>query len=323
MSCDDLNDLILFYAGGVAEEAEVREVLHHLGKGCPRCAGRLAESRAVIAPLSLAVESAQPSPQVRDRLMARVSASGASEAGTLLPGSTERGVASDGGSSRERGPLEMPSRRAPAAAESGRPSVGYPRPVVAGRSTPNAEPPLDSSSRFVRTWVVPGLAAALAAAFAGLAVYTPMHREHLAMEARLAQQDGRLRILQADVEKAKRTLDLLRSPAVLVVSLKGAEAPRGAGRILWDTSRKTWHFYAADLVPLGPDRTYQLWFITADKKMVSAGTFDVDPAGQGELVANVPEGLTPIALAAVTDEPAGGMPQPTGKIQIKGEVPTT
>lgn len=275
MNCDELSDLILFHAGGVAEEEESRRVLAHLEAGCPRCAGRFAESRAILAPLPLALGSVAPGADVRLRLMAKVAAAG-----------------------RDR---------------------GRPEPDVVSRGIKTS----DASTRFVRMWVVPSIAAALAAAFVGLAVYTPMNRDRLALEARIAQQEGRLRTLQSEVERAKRTLQLLRSPAVQVVSLSGAETPRAAGRILWDKSRRQWHFFAADLQPLPPGRTYQLWFITGDQRMVSAGTFDVDDSGQGELVASVPEGLAPIVLAAVTDEPAGGMPQPTGKIQIKGEIPAS
>ena len=78
-----------------------------------------------------------------------------------------------------------------------------------------------------------------------------------------------------------------------------------------------WLFYAFDLAPAGPGKTYELWFITADERKIPAGTFDVDPSGVGALRVSVPEGLEEeIALAAVTDEPAGGVPQPTGSIQL-------
>ena len=43
-TCEDLKDLILFYAGGAADPDERRAVLDHLRSGCPRCAGRLAEA---------------------------------------------------------------------------------------------------------------------------------------------------------------------------------------------------------------------------------------------------------------------------------------
>jgi hypothetical protein len=67
MKCDQLEDLILFHAGGAAEAAESRAVLEHLSSGCPRCAGRLAEAEAALASLPLAIEPVAPSPDVKRR----------------------------------------------------------------------------------------------------------------------------------------------------------------------------------------------------------------------------------------------------------------
>jgi anti-sigma-K factor RskA len=114
---------------------------------------------------------------------------------------------------------------------------------------------------------------------------------------------------------------LLRSPRVEVVSLQGHGAqPDAAARIFWDKSRAVWQFFASNLKPAGEGKTYELWFITPDQRKVPAGTFDVDEAGEATLVVHLPEGLGPIALAAVTDEPAGGVEQPTGSIHLLGEV---
>src|SRR4030095_5033143 len=55
MKCDQLEELILFHAGGAAESEESRAVLEHLSSGCPRCAGRLAEAEAALAGLPLAI----------------------------------------------------------------------------------------------------------------------------------------------------------------------------------------------------------------------------------------------------------------------------
>jgi anti-sigma-K factor RskA len=170
----------------------------------------------------------------------------------------------------------------------------------------------------------------------GLAVYEPMHREHVALqtelakrdaqltrqEVQLARQEAQLQALESQVQNAAMTIRLLRSPAVQVVSLGGAEAqPEAAGRIFWDKTRGEWRFFAANMRPAGPGKTYQLWFVTDDQRKISAGTFDVDPSGESEIVVKVPEGIGRLALAAVTDEPAGGVPQPTGHFQLLGKIP--
>ena len=117
-----------------------------------------------------------------------------------------------------------------------------------------------------------------------------------------------------------RQFNPARTPDLQYVSLSGAEQPKARGRIFWDRDRNDWHVQVFDLKPPGPGRTYELWFITPDQKKVPAGTFDVDAQGRGALVAAVPPNIGPIALAAITDEPAGGVQVPTGKIHLLGEI---
>ncbi len=72
--------------------------------------------------------------------------------------------------------------------------------------------------------------------------------------------------------------------------------------------------------PPPPGREFELWFITPEQKKVPAGTFGVDVDGKAELVVQMPADLGLVALAAITDEPLGGSPQPTGAIQLAGKV---
>lgn len=292
MKCDQLEDLILFHAGGVADSEESRAVLEHLASGCARCAGRLAEAEAALASLSLTVDPVTPSPDVKRRLMAKVAAS---PRRTSAPGAVHvRAVPpSEGG--RERGP---------AATERPAPPVPLPR--------PSAAPP---------RWIPVALAAGIAAVIGGLAVYGPMQSERRALRAELARQDGRIQSLQEEIRNATSTLQLLRNPAIQVVSLGGAEPQKeAAARIWWDRKKAEWTLYAANMKPAGEGKTYELWFITADQKKIRAGIFDVDSEGNGSLTTHVPEGIGEIAQAAVTDEPAGGVDQPTGSIQLVGKV---
>ena len=64
------------------------------------------------------------------------------------------------------------------------------------------------------------------------------------------------------------------------------------------------------------DRTYQLWGIV-DGTPVSAGLFSTDADGGGFLWTDVvPAGA--VELWAVTEEPAGGVPRPTGDMVLRG-----
>jgi anti-sigma-K factor RskA len=183
--------------------------------------------------------------------------------------------------------------------------------------------PASRSAAAVRAgaWVRPALAAAAAVLVTFAALSIPGQRARQALLARLDAQDREIVRLREAVHDAAETVRVLRSPAVRIVALSGTQSqPQATARIFWDQSRRIWHFYAADLRQPGPGRTYQLWFITPAQEKISAGTFDVDPQGEAAIEVAIPPGLEAVAVAAVTDEPAGGSPQPTGSIHLAGSV---
>jgi hypothetical protein len=174
-------------------------------------------------------------------------------------------------------------------------------------------------------------AAALAAGLAGLATYfgvtTPLARERaaaLAERERLARavdlRDGEIRRLEGEAARQAETVRMLRSPEVQVVPLRGGAQPEASGRLFFDRARRRWYFHASGLRPAGPGRTYELWLVDAAQQKLPAGLFDVDARGEASIEVAVPETASGFALAAVTDEPAGGVPQPTGQIQLVGEL---
>jgi anti-sigma-K factor RskA len=62
-----------------------------------------------------------------------------------------------------------------------------------------------------------------------------------------------------------------------------------------------------------------LWLIPGQGNSISAGIFDVDTKGNGSVLPPLPSGLTAKAFA-VTIEPRGGVPKPTGKKVLFGVV---
>jgi Anti-sigma-K factor rskA/Putative zinc-finger len=85
--------------------------------------------------------------------------------------------------------------------------------------------------------------------------------------------------------------------------------------MFWDHVSNRWTLVARDLPVPAAGRTYQLWLVTPKAK-ISAGTFMPQPDGAAEVQATyalAPDQLTAIA---VTEEPAGGVPQPTGALVI-------
>ena len=145
-------------------------------------------------------------------------------------------------------------------------------------------------------------------------------REQIARQReQLARQDAEMAGLRDQMKKARETIRLVSAPGVVVVNLQGQGTGAGsAARVFWDRNAATWQLYAANLPPLPPGKTYQLWLITGRSK-ISAGIFD-PAAGTASGSVVVPPGAGPVLAAAVTDEPMGGSPQPTGTILLLGKV---
>lgn len=170
-------------------------------------------------------------------------------------------------------------------------------------------------------WAFPALAAAAAALVTFLVVDASHRRELSMLQARIDAQSAEISVLAARVDEHSRLTRVLTAPRLLMVSLGGAgDASDAWGRVLWEREGGTWDLYTRRLPPAGRNRTYELWLITDDERKVPAGTFDVDAEGSGTLRLEIPEGIGTIVAAAVTDEPAGGSPQPTGTIRLLGTI---
>ena len=156
-------------------------------------------------------------------------------------------------------------------------------------------------------WLPTAVAALLTLVFGGT-IYNL--RQHIGgLEARVQQ----LREVAAGHE---HLLTLLTSPTVQIVTLTGTEyAPTAGARLLWDRQRGEWTVLAQNLPALPAGKAYQLWFLTAGGPMPS-GTFQLDALRRGMIQATLPAGRSDIAGAAVSLEPEGGVPQPTGHIVL-------
>jgi anti-sigma-K factor RskA len=136
---------------------------------------------------------------------------------------------------------------------------------------------------------------------------------------------GRLRTeissYRAEVEKYKDAM-MLGEPGVRVVSLDGMDANRRAfGSVVTkpDKSAGMLYVYRFPMAPEGKE--YQLWGLRDGLPPVSVGMFTVDATGTAMLnMKSIPES-THIVGFAVTIEPKGGMPQPTGAMYVKGMDP--
>jgi len=139
--------------------------------------------------------------------------------------------------------------------------------------------------------------------------------EAAALRMQLAEQARTMSDLRQKLDDQGRTLALLGDPATQVVSLTGlAPRPQAQAKIIWNP-RAGGLLVATDL-PLAPaGKVYELWAIAGGKPL-PAGLFGVDAAGKGTLAVAPLEGVTTVDFFAVTLEPAGGVPAPSGEMYL-------
>jgi anti-sigma-K factor RskA len=72
MSCDQLREHYELYALGIAEEPERGEIREHLQRGCEVCGAGVKRALETMALVGASAPPAQPSPQLRRRILASV-----------------------------------------------------------------------------------------------------------------------------------------------------------------------------------------------------------------------------------------------------------
>jgi anti-sigma-K factor RskA len=72
------------------------------------------------------------------------------------------------------------------------------------------------------------------------------------------------------------------------------------------------------LAPPPPGKTYELWWITKQKGPEPAGTFTTEADKEAVAKVDAPPTGERVMASAITLEPAGGVPKPTGVMYLKG-----
>lgn len=135
---------------------------------------------------------------------------------------------------------------------------------------------------------------------------------------RWREAEQRLAVATQDAERARVQFAAATALDATTFTLRGqAVAPAATARAYLSRSRGLL-LTASNLPPLAPGRTYQLWYLTRSAP-VSAGLLRPDAQGNATVqFSDAPVGLAPVGLA-VSNEPDGGVPAPTGAIVLAGE----
>jgi hypothetical protein len=339
----EIEALLALYALGALDGDDLRAVEAHLAAGCPECQAELARLGGEMEELATSLPPVTPSETTRARLLAQLppvtDARDARDAGpargVLLGrpgrwgslaalavaavlllvcgwgwlaarreadalrahrGDLSRQVAALDGDLAAARAKSAELARAAAAAETQRQALAHQLAAVQTRE--------DSLTH--------GLAAEQADK-------ARLARDVAVAEAQNARLAHDLQSAQAQSERLATAMAILSAPGMRPIVLAALKAPKGAeGHTFVDPATRRAVFVAANLPQLAPDKTYELWFI-ADGKPVPAGTFGVDANGRsGTVEVNGVAPLDHVQAWAVTLEPLGGVPQPTGTMVLKG-----
>jgi hypothetical protein len=127
-----------------------------------------------------------------------------------------------------------------------------------------------------------------------------------------------IRGMERDKQHFEDLARILASPDTVTIKLAGTgDAPRATGFVKYN-GRLGVVLYSAEQLPALPaQKAYQMWLVPTKGVPISAGIFQSEDSVRGLLSAQVPANTTPKAFA-VTVEPAGGVPQPTGPKVLLG-----
>jgi anti-sigma-K factor RskA len=171
-------------------------------------------------------------------------------------------------------------------------------------------------------WMALAAAATLAAIGLGLYAKTLRERaetERIALLERAETERVAREGLERDLSSLSETLEAFTAPATRAVSLAGQGPGEGAAaKAFVDPENRRLFLYVYNLPPPPTGQTYQLWLIVGGSPPVSMGVFGVETDGSARLdTASVPAFSGEVTVA-VTIEPAGGVPQPTGPMVLVG-----
>jgi anti-sigma-K factor RskA len=301
MRHEEYKQLLALEAVGALDEGERERLKAHLAS-CAECREELREMSDAAASLLYTVAPAQPSPELRMGILARV-----------------RDIAPSGVFIDPSEVVATPQAVDPSEARADARSADAPRDLRALLGG-------------VSLWRLfawrPALgfgaaAAAVALALLGLTTLTLWNRNQ-SLSAEVATLSGRLREAQNEMAGQREQLagarnveELLASPAVRVAELSGKQpAPQAHAMLAYDGSTGRAVVLATGLPPCPEGHAYQLWLI-ADNEPLPGGTFKTDAQGRARLSDRLPPNHTAPTFA-VTLEREGGVLKPEGDIFLIG-----
>jgi len=340
---EQLEESLSLYALGTLEPESAGEVHAHLATGCPQCSALLRQYQSTATMLPYALASRTPPADLKSRIMAAISgrSAPAPTAPAALP-TAKPDVPPVKAAPVElppakpearRHPFSSPTRRmwwsSPAlAAALGGLLVGTGASLYYLYDTIEAERASSVGNQLALTKAtskIADLERQVEDQQKNLAkTTTELDRAIQALGTThklLAKREEQIEILQAS-RPGKGTEDIayiLGSPTTKMADLHGTDMAKGAYALVFvEPETRRGFLYASNLPELPAGKTYQLWVIT--DKPVSVGVFAIDRGRKGRVMMRDVPAITSIKQFAVSLEPVGGRPQPSGSIYLAGSM---
>src|SRR5690348_2759460 len=136
--------------------------------------------------------------------------------------------------------------------------------------------------------------------------------------------DSQLAALRVSAKQQERQLQdarditgLITARDTITVTLAPQPSiPRGTAHVMYNT-KMGMLMYEGQIPPAPAAKSYQLWLVPASGNPISCGVFNPIGGESDHWMTKFPKGIEP-KVFAVTLEPSGGMPQPTGPKVLVG-----
>lgn len=145
-----------------------------------------------------------------------------------------------------------------------------------------------------------------------------LRRDREELRSRTADLSSRLESAQKNLARRDLQARVLESEDVRMMFLGGKDPqPAARAKVFWSQKAGRGILVAGNLAPLPAGKQYELW-VFAKGKPVPAGMFDADSSGRAMMESSDLAAIAAAENFAVTVEPRGGMPAPTGPIVLVG-----
>jgi anti-sigma-K factor RskA len=124
---------------------------------------------------------------------------------------------------------------------------------------------------------------------------------------------------QAELDEARHVVALMEAKDTMTVALASKPGmAKGDVRVMYN-AKMGMALCDGWVEPAPANKSYQLWLVPMEGKPISAGLIEYSDGPIKPWTMKLPQGVTAKAFA-VTLEPEGGMPQPTGPMVLVGPV---